>query len=301
MTLSSIFKKADNAPKVEHQGDSSMWKESFRRLLKNKSAVIGLLVFLVICLSCICAPLLTRYDYFTTSTSEANMLPTAKHIFGTDRLGRDLFSRVLYGGRITLRAALVSTLLASAAGAVIGLVSGYFGRSTDFILTRLIDMLAAIPSLLLIVVVEIALGWGKGHFMYAMAISAVPQFARLVRASVMNVMGQEYIEASRALGLRHSGIILKHVLHNVLSPLLVQMTTGVAEAILNCTILGYLSIGINPPTPEWGALAYSGKSFMISSPHVAFFPCLAIVLSVISVNFFGNGLRDALDPRENSL
>ena len=299
--MGHIFSKTQNTPQIETYSDTNPWKESLRRLFKNKSAVVGLLVFLVICLSCAFAPLITDYEYFRTDTQNVSSLPTAEHIFGTDPLGRDLFSRVLYGGRITLRAALVSTLLASVAGAAIGLISGYFGRRIDFLLTRIIDMLSAIPSLLLIIVMEIALGWGKGNFMYAMAISAVPQFARLVRASVLNIMGQEYIEASRALGVRHSGIILRHVLHNVLSPLLVQMTTGVAEAILNCTILGYLSVGVNPPMPEWGALAYAGKSYMISNPHIALFPCIAIVLSVISVNFFGNGLRDALDPRENSL
>ena len=300
MVIKNLFKK-QKAPDVFSLDTVNPWRESLRRLFKNKSAVVGLIVFLVICFSCAFAPLLSNYDYSALNVTEVNARPSREHLFGTDKLGRDLFTRILYGGRITLRAAFMSTLLATCAGAAIGLVSGYFGRRVDFLLTRIIDMLAAIPNLLLIIVMEIAFGWGKGYFMYAMAISAVPKFARLVRANVQSVMGREFIEASRALGLGHVRIILKHVLHNVLSPLMVLMTTGFAEAILNCTILGYLSVGVNPPTPEWGALAYAGRSNMVSNPHIAFFPCLVIVICVISVNFFGNGLRDALDPKENSL
>ena len=299
--MKKIIDKAQTAPQLETYSYSNPWRESLRRLFKNKSAVAGLFVFLVICFACVFAPFITDYEYAKLDITRISELPSKDHIFGTDRLGRDLFTRMLYGGRVTLRAALLSTLLATCVGAAIGLLSGYFGRKVDFLLTRIIDILAAIPNLLLIIVIEIALGWGKGYFMYAMAISAVPKYARLARASVLNIMGQEYIEASRALGLRHGRIILNHVLHNVLSPLVVQMTTGVAEAILNCTILGYLSVGVNPPMPEWGALAYAGKANMVSHPHIAFFPCLVIVVSVISVNFFGNGLRDALDPKENGL
>lgn len=295
-SLSSTKKILNN----NQNNASNPLRESLRRLYKNKAAMVGLAVFLIICFLCLFAPFITDFAYYQTNNKNVLALPTSEHIFGTDHLGRDIFARVLYGGRITLRAGIVSTILAAVTGTLIGMVSGYFGGKTDFFLARLIDMLAAVPSLLLIIVIEIALGWGKGNFMYAMAISAIPQFARLVRASVLGVMGQDYIEAARALGVWHSGIIRNHLLHSVLSPVFIQFTTSMAEAILNCTILGYLGVGVNPPTPEWGLLAYTGKSYMLSKPHVAFFPCLIIVVCVISVNFFGNGLRDALDPRGSS-
>jgi peptide/nickel transport system permease protein len=269
-----------------------------RKLCKNKTAVAGFIVFAAVCIACVLAPYLTKWDYSTINTTNIHSAPSREHLLGSDNLGRDILSRLLYGGRVTLRITLVSTSLAAVIGCFIGLVAGYFRGRADFIISHLLDMLASIPVFLLIIVTETSLGWGRGYFMYAMAVAAVPQFARLVRASVLNIMGRTYIEASRALGVRHFEIIRRHVLHNIVPPLIIRFTSGVAEALIICTIMGYLGIGISPPTPEWGALAYTGKAFTRAHPLLIILSSAVIAVCVLSVNLFGDGLRDAFDPRE---
>ena len=244
------------------------------------------------------APFLTKWDYSRIDRNALFERPSFKHILGTDSLGRDMLSRILYGGRITLKVALGATTLAAVIGGIIGLIAGYFKGIADLIISPVLDALAAIPVLLLALVTETVLGWGRGYFIYAMAIAAIPQFARLVRAAVMNIRECEYIESARALGVGHFEIILRHVLHNVAPPLIVRFTSGISEAILTCTIMGYLGIGINPPTPEWGVIIYVSKSYIRKAPHNMIIPCAVIALCVISVNLFGDGLRDALDPRD---
>ena len=272
------------------------WAETLRRLFERKAATAGLIIFILICLACVMAPLLSKWDYSAIDPEHRLEAPSAGHILGTDNLGRDTFTRILYGGRSTLKIALLSTVLAAATGGVIGLAAGYFGKRTDFFLSHILDMLASIPVFLLIIIAEAALGWGRGNFMFAMAIAAIPQFARLVRASVMTVAECEYIEASRALGVSHTGIILRRILHNIAPPLIVRFTSGVAEALMLCTIMGYLGVGINPPAPEWGSLAYMGRNFIRLNPMLIVYPCAAIAVCVISLSLFGDGLRDALEP-----
>ena len=271
----------------------------FRRLIRKKAAVAGFIVFLLICFACVAAPYLTKWKYNAINGERRLETPSFEHILGTDNLGRDLFARIIYGGRVTLKIALLSTSLAAVAGCVIGLVSGYFGSWADAVISPVLDMLAAVPIILLALVFEAVFGWGRGYFMYAMVIAAIPHFARMVRASVMNIMGCEYIEAAMSLGVSHTGIIFRHILHNIASPLVIRFTSGVAEALLTCTIMGYLSIGINPPTPEWGALAYTAKGYMLSHPYLMVISCSVIVVCVISINLFCDGLRDALDPKGN--
>ncbi|MCL1834946.1 MAG: ABC transporter permease [Oscillospiraceae bacterium] len=277
---------------------SNFWLEALRRLFKNKTAVFALVVFAIVCISCALHPYLTKYEYMVIDPANTKQGPSLEHLLGTDHLGRDLFTRILYGGTLTLRISFVSTVLAAAAGCILGLVSGYFGKRTDFILSHLLDMVASVPVFLLVILAEAALGWGKGNFMYAMGIAAMPQFARLIRASVMSIVGSEYIEAARALGVGHGEILARHVLHNVAPSLIIRFTSAFSEALLLCTIMGYLGIAVNPPTPEWGALAYFGRSFIRSYPHMIIIPCSVITISVISLGLFGDGLRDALDPRE---
>ena len=269
-----------------------------KRLFSNKVATVGLFVFLIICMACLFAPFVTKWDYAAINADYVRAKPSAEHILGTDHLGRDMFSRLLYGGRTTLRVAFISTIIATFVGGIVGILSGYFGKRTDFLMSHILDMIAAIPVFLLVIVFEVALGWGKGNFMYALALGAMPQFARLVRASVMSIMGNEYIEAAQALGVSHAGIMSRHVLHNVASPVMVRFTSAITEAILICSILGYIGIGIGPPIPEWGAIAYTGRSYIRMNPRLIIFPCATITLSVISLSLFGDGLRDALSPRE---
>ena len=274
------------------------YAEGFRRLRKNKIAVISLIIFLLICLACIFAPFLTKWDYTFIDASEMRQPPSSEHILGTDSLGRDLYTRLLYGGRTTLKIALVSTALAAVFGGTIGIAAGYWGGSADLIIIELLDMMATLPVFILIIIVESILGWGRGYFMYALAIAATPQFARITRDTVMDVMGCEYIEASMALGSGHLSIIFHHVLHNIAPSLITRCASGVTDALLYCTIMGYLGIGINPPTPEWGALALIGKLYMRSNPHMMVITCAVIIICVLSVSLFSDGLRDALDPKE---
>ena len=275
----------------------SLWIDTIRRLRRDKFAVAGLIVFVLICLACVMAPLLTQWEYTTINPHNTLAVPSFEHILGTDSFGRDMFSRFLYGGRTTLSIALATTVMAAVAGGVIGLMTGYFGGKADYLVTPALDTLASIPIVLLIIVLESVFGFGRGYFMYAMVIAAIPQFARLVRAGVLDITGFEYIEAARALGVADITIITRHVLHNIASPLIVRLTSGVAEAILMCTIMGYLGVGIKPPIPEWGGMVNSAKAYVFLYPRMVIIPCVIIALSVISLSIFGDGLRNALNPK----
>jgi peptide/nickel transport system permease protein len=209
-----------------------------------------------------------------------------------------MFARILFGGRVTLGIAFVSTFLSTVVGGTIGLISGYFGGRADYLFSRVLDIIASIPVFLLVITLETALGWGRGNFMYAMAIAAVPQFAQLIRALAMRVMGSEYIEAASALGIGHFEIMVRHVLRNCAPPMIVRFTSGLTEALLFCAVMGYLGVGIRPPTPEWGMLASIGQSDLMHYPHMMLIPCAAITITAISANLFSDGLRDALDSRE---
>ena len=272
------------------------WLELVWRLRNNKIAIAGFVVFFILCISCVIAPVLTDYSYSAINIDRILEMPSRDHVLGTDNLGRDLLTRLLYGGRMTLRIALISTSLAAVVGAVIGLVSGYFGGKADLAIAPVLDIIASVPVILLAIIFETILGRGRGYFLYAIAIASIPQFARLVRASVMNVMGREYIEAARALGVSNVGIILKHVFHNIAPALIVRFTSGFSEALLTCTVMGYMNISVNPPTPEWGVIVFNSKLIFRSHPRIMIISCSVIALCVISISLFGDGLRDALDP-----
>ncbi|MCL1834751.1 MAG: ABC transporter permease [Oscillospiraceae bacterium] len=274
------------------------WAEVVRKLRQDKTAMIGLLVFVIICLACVMAPLLTKWEYSSINTDYTLAPPSREHIMGTDNIGRDVFSRMLYGGRSTLRIAAGSSVIALIAGSALGLAAGYFGRGVDYIISPVLDVFAAVPILLLVIVFENALGWGQGNFMYAMAIAAVPQFARLVRASVLSIMESGYIEAARCLGIGHLKIIFKHILHNSAPPIIVRFTTCLAEAIVMCTIMGYIGIGVTPPKPEWGRIVFTGKAHFRLHPHLIIIPCIVIIVTIVSISLFGDGLRSALDPMD---
>jgi len=281
-----------------YQSDN-YWTEAFRRFCGNKVAIAGFAVFAFICLACLFGPLLTNWEYNQPNISNRFASPTLAHPFGTDAIGRDMLTRILHGGRVSLRIAFVSTLIAAVVGSIIGAAMGYFRGAADVIISPVLDALNAIPIILLVLVIESVFGRGSGYFMYAMAAAAVPQFARLVRVCVMKINESAYIEAARALGMGHIAILRKHVLHNMASPLLVRITIGVAEALMICTLLGYFGIGIRPPTPEWGTMVQSGMEGFRRYPYLLIFPCVVITISVISVNLFGDGLRDAFDPSED--
>ena len=274
----------------------SPWVAGCRRFLRNLPAVIGALVLLAIVLSCVCAPLLTDGDYITVRTSHKYAHVSPEHPLGTDALGRDLLTRLLYGGRVTLGLAFTALCLGAGTGAVLGIVAGYYGGRCDALIMRVTEALSSVPSILLVVAVECALGWGVGNYRYAIALSLVPPFARVIRAAVMDIAGSEYLEAARALGMGDLVIIFRHVLRNIAAPFLIQFSGSAAEALLSCTIIGYIGFGFNPPTPEWGGMVAANYSLIRSRPAVGLWPCTAIVLCSMSLNLIGNGLRDAFSP-----
>ena len=276
--------------------EPSAGRSVLRRLLRKKFAVVGFIVFLLVCLITIFASHLTPWDYTTMNPGNVRGLPSAAHPLGGDDAGRDLLTIFLHGGRTTIPIAFSAAILATVAGSVLGLFMGYFGGKLDFILSPVLEILTAVPVLIIAIFIEVVFGVGQGHFMYAIAIAATPHFARLVRASVMNIVGSRYIEAAHALGVSHFGIISRHVLPNIATPLIVRFTTGFAEAILACTLMGF--VGIRPIAPEWGAFVFTARTGMFRDPTAMIVSCGIIAITVISISIFGDGLRDALDPGE---
>lgn len=275
----------------------SMAADVWRRLRRNKLAVVGMIILILLVLSAVFAPLIAPQGPDDQDINRAFISPNLKYIFGTDNLGRDLFSRVLYGGRISLEIGIVATAISCVIGVILGSVAGFFGNTTDNIVMRILDMFMSIPQILLAIVISTVLGTGVVSAMIAVGISGVPAFARIVRGPVMQQRNQEYIEAAIATNASTARIIFRYVIPNVMAPIIVQITLGVAGAIIQAAGLSFLGLGVQPPTPEWGSLLSSGRQFITDYGYITFFPGLFIMLTVLSFNLFGDGLRDAIDPR----
>ncbi len=269
----------------------------WKRLLKNRMATGGGILLLGFLLLAIAAPLAAPHDPFQQDLYERLQPPSLAHPFGTDDFGRDVLSRVIHGARISLRVGVTAVLIALIVGVPIGLVSGYCGGALDQALMRAMDLMLAFPSILLAIAIVAILGPGLENAMLAVGIVAVPQYARLVRASALTVRGQDYVQAVRALGSGDFRILFFSVLPNCLTPLIVQSTLGLATAILDAAGLSFLGLGAQPPVPEWGAMLTGGRELVLRAPWVLTFPGLAIFLTVLAFNLLGDGLRDALDPR----
>lgn len=277
---------------------TSIWGEAFKRLLRNKAAIIGGIIFLCVVMVAVFADVIAPYGYEEQSLQEQYLPPFSEnHIFGTDNLGRDIFSRVVYGARISLSVGIVSVAIAMVAGIIIGIFSGYCGGIVDNILMRLMDILLAIPAILLAICISASLGSGLLNLMIAVGISTVPTYARIARASVMMTKGEDFIEAARATGAGHIRLVIKYISPNIVAPLVVQATLGVAVAIISTAALGFLGLGIQPPQSEWGTMLASTRNYMLSYPYLCVFPGLAIAITILSLNLLGDGLRDALDPK----
>lgn len=275
----------------------SQLQETWKRLSKNNLALIGMGILLVLVLVAIFADVIAPYpldkqDYRSTLQS-----PSWKHLMGTDEYGRDIFSRVIYGSRISLYVGFVSLLMGAFVGCIFGAIAGYFGGLTDQITMRCLDVLNSIPQVVLAIAISATIGSGITSAVAAVAISSIPTFARVVRAATMTVRDQEFVEASFSLGATNSHIIVKHIFPNILSPIIVQATLGIGKSILLCSSLSFLGLGVQPPTPEWGSMLSSARTFMRDYPHMVIAPGLAIMLTVLALNLFGDGLRDALDPK----
>jgi len=257
---------------------------------------IGAGIVSVLLLVALLAPYLAPADPFQPNIQERFAGPSRAHPFGTDNLGRDILSRIVYGSRVSLSIGIISVGIAGTGGVTLGLLAGFY-RRLDNPIMRVMDVLLAFPGLLLAIAILGALGPSLTNAMIAVGITATPAFVRIARSAVLRVRSQEYVEAGRAVGVPDALILLRYVLPNIASEVIVTTTLGLAAAILAASVLSFLGLGAQPPTPEWGAMVFVAKDFLDLAPHVAFFPILAIFVTVLGFNFLGDGLRDALDPR----
>lgn len=271
--------------------------EIWRRLRRNRLAMFGLAIITLIVLSAIGADWISPYDYRVQNLDRIAQKPSRDHILGTDDLGRDILSRIIHGTRTSLLVGFVSVSISVIIGGTLGAAAGYYGGKLDNIIMRAMDILLAIPSILLAIAIVSAFGGGIINVMIAVGISSMPTYARIVKASVISVKENEFIEAARAIGANDFRIIRRHIIPNSMAPIIVQSTLGVAGAILSAAGLSFIGMGIQPPTPEWGAMLSNGRYIIRTAWHVATFPGLAIMLTIFALNLLGDGLRDALDPR----
>lgn len=280
----------------EKKSRSQFWTV-MKTLSKNKMAVLGLVILILLLVAGIFADFIAPYDYAKQDLAHAFESPNMAHLFGTDEFGRDIFSRVIYGARMSLLVGFVSVGIAVVIGGTLGAIAGYYGKWVDNLIMRLMDVLLAIPQTLLAIAIVAALGTGLFNLMIAVGISSVPKYARIVRASVLTIRGEEYIEAARASGTGNAKIITKHILPNCMAPVIVQVTLGIAGAILTAAGMSFIGLGIQPPAPEWGNMLSSGRDYIRDCAYMTMYPGLAIVITVLSLNLLGDGLRDALDPK----
>lgn len=289
---------AKTSAKIEKEAQKeSQFMAVLKRLKKNKMAMLGLVILIVLVLMAVFAPWITRFPYEEMHVLDKHQTPNATYWFGTDELGRDIFSRIVYGARYSLSLGILAILVSNAIGIVIGAIAGYVGGTTDNILMRLLDIFQAIPGMLLGVIISSVLGAGFTNTILAMAIGNIPMSVRLLRGQVLSIRKQEYLEAAEAINCTRSRIIIRHVLPNSYAPLLVSATMGIGNTIMAAASLSFIGLGIQPPTPEWGAMLTAAKGFFRDHPHEMLFPGLFIMLTVLALNMFGDGLRDALDPK----
>jgi peptide/nickel transport system permease protein len=276
---------------------TSLTGDALRRLRRNPGAVLGAIVLAVLILAAIFAPVVAPTDPITQNTQAIRQPPSTAHLFGTDSFGRDVFSRVIYGGRKSLPVGLVAVSIAAIVGVSLGLMAGYYGRFVDVIVMRAADLMLAFPGILLAMALVAILGTSLFNLMLAVGIASIPEYVRVVRGTVLSVREMEYVTAARVSGARDRSIMIRHILPNILPPVIVLATLGIAGAILLGSTLSFLGLGIQPPTPEWCNMLSDGRSMMRHFWWVSFFPGLAIMLTVLAINLLGDGLRDALDPR----
>jgi peptide/nickel transport system permease protein len=266
-------------------------------LKKNPLAVLGLVILLTILIGALLAPLVTNYSPIKVDIKNKLTVPNLQHLFGTDFLGRDILTRILFGGRNTLTIGLLVVALAFCIGVMVGIFSGFIGGTVDVIIMRIIDAMLSFPALVLAIAFAAALGPSLGNAMLAVAITLMPQFARIARGQALNVSTMLYVESAQSLGASTGRLLFKHILPNSLGPLVVQATLSLGSAILQTASLGFLGLGAQPPTPEWGADVSAGSQFIRESPWVAIYPGLAILLSVLAFNLIGDTLVDWFNPR----
>ena len=276
----------------------SLFGDAWRRLLSSWNGRVGLIITGLIILIGLLAPVVNPYDpTIDSNLTDSRVAPSLQHYFGADRLGRDIFRRIIHGTRISLTIGFVVVFFSGGVGTILGLAAGYFGKSLDAVIMRLMDILLAFPAILLAIAIVAVRGASLTNTILAVAIVGVPGYARVVRSVVLSVRERDYVEAARMVGVRDARIMFLHSLPNSLSPIIVQVTLGVGGAILFAAALGFLGLGAQPPAPEWGAMIADGTPFLRQTPHMVLFPGLAIMFTVLGFNLLGDGLRDALDPQ----
>jgi peptide/nickel transport system permease protein len=287
----------NRANEIDMEKHESQVKVIFRRFCRNKLAVVGLVIFVIILLASIFAPLITKYGYEEMDMSNIYATPSLKHLCGTDQLGRDILSRLLFGGRYTLALGFSAQLFTLIFGVILGSIVGFFGGRVDLLVMRLLDIFESIPGVLLAIIICTVLGTGFNNTVIAMGVGGIPMVCRLLRASILTVRDQEYLEAASSINCSKFRQIRKHLLPNAISPLIVTFTMGLGATIMTAAGISYLGLGVQPPTPEWGAMLSDTRKYFQYYPHMALFPGIAIAITVLVMNLIGDGLRDALDPK----
>jgi peptide/nickel transport system permease protein len=290
---------ADALDTVSADAGERPWRLALRRLVRRRAALIGLAVVVLFVALAVAAPIVAPYDPLATDWRAVRKPPSAHHLFGTDELGRDVLARVIWGARASLMAGLVSVSIALAVAVPLGLVSGYLGGLVDGLVMRIIDAMLAIPFLILAIALAAFLGPNLSNAMIAIGVVQTPIFTRLTRGQVLAIKHEDYIEAARAVGNPHRRILLRHILPNILAPIVVQATLAIAAAVIAEASLSFLGLGQQPPTPSWGSMLNTASHFLSQAPWMAMWPGLAIFSLVLSFNVLGDGLRDALDPRRS--
>lgn len=286
------------ATRLNGDRKESQLKEIWRRMRKNKAAMVGLVIFLFFVAVALLADVIVPYDMAISQNGAERLLPpSAEHWFGTDTYGRDVFARVIHGSRVSLSIGVVTSLITLVVGGMLGAMAGYYGGAVDNIIMRIMDTFMCIPFMLLALAIVAALGPSMTNLLIAITISNIPSTTRLVRSCILTVVDQDYVEAAKSYCANDLRIIVKYILPNAMGPIIVNTTMGMASMILAAAGLSFIGMGIQPPDPEWGSMLSSARDFMRTSPHLLYIPGIAIVLSVLSINLVGDGLRDALDPK----
>ena len=284
--------KLPQTPKEE-----SKFGNAWYMLRKNKAALVGLIIIIILLFIAIFGPLIMPYKPNIGDLSQSLQKPSIAHWFGTDEQGRDIFSRIIDGTKISLRVGITAVTIALSIGIFVGSLAGYYGGTIDMLIMRFMDIMLAFPSLLLAIAFMSVLGKGIDNAIIAISIVTIPEYARIVRGSILSIKDSEYVQAARVIGNSDAAIIFKHILPNVISPIIVRATLGVSNAILDTAALGFLGLGVQPPQAEWGSMLGAGRGYFYNAPYIILFPGIAITITVLAFNLFGDGLRDALDPK----
>jgi ABC-type dipeptide/oligopeptide/nickel transport system permease subunit len=285
---------AKPVPKIEK---TSLFRETLERMVKGPGAKVGVVLLATISIACICAPLIAPYGYNDMDLVNMFSPPSPSHLLGTDSLGRDMLTRLLYGGRYSLSLGLSAALFGGCVSIILGSIAGYFGGKTEIVIMRLIDIWSSLPAMMMAILISSALGSGFFNTILALSFGEVPPGTRLIRAQILKERTREYLEAAESINCSKIAIMFKHLLPNVVQPIIVHMTMGIGFAIMAAAALSYIGLGIRPPTPEWGAILADGRAHILNYPHLIMFPGVVIALTVLAINLIGDGLRDALDPK----